>query len=324
MKEKILITGITGQDGLFLTRKYLEYPERYQVFGTSRNLTSEFNNKLKYLIPNLENEIKILKINLLDFQSVFDLISSIQPAKLINLSGPSSVYQSYSNPTETINSINKIFDNLTDTFFKFNNEGVYFQALSSEMFLPQENESLNENSKISPRSPYAIGKAQIFEKSLILRNKRKINISNGILFNHESEFRDNEYLFMKVINKAIEISKSGKGNLTVGSLNLVRDWTYADDIARAIFKIVENGNSEDYVVGSGIGHSIEQLIQQVFNYFDLDFNSHINVDKTLLRKGDPNKTISNPEKIYKELQWKANTNFNELVSKCIEYKIKRK
>lgn len=322
MKEKILITGITGQDGLFLIREYLNQSDKYQIFGTSRNLTSEFSNRLKYLVPNLEEEIKILRVNLLDYQTVFNLINDIRPTKLINLSGPSSVYQSYNNPKETIEIINKIFDNLTEAFFKIIKNGVYFQALSSEMFLPNESKRLNENSKISPRSPYAIGKAQIYEKSIQLRNKNKVSIANGILFNHESEFRDNEYLFMKVINKAIEISKSRKGNLTVGSLNLVRDWTYAGDVASAIFKIVEDGNGEDYVVGSGIGHSIEQLIHQVFNYFDLDFKSYINVDRFLLRKGDPNKTISNPEKIYNELQWKATTNFSELVTKCIEYKIK--
>ena len=322
MKEKILITGITGQDGLFLTREYLKQSEKYQIFGTSRNLTSEFSNKLKYLVPNLEEEINILRVNLLDYQTVFNLINDIRPTKLINLSGPSSVYQSYNNPKVTIESINKIFDNLTEAFFKTIKNGVYFQALSSEMFLPNENKRLNENSKISPRSPYAIGKAQIYEKSIQLRNKNKVSIANGILFNHESEFRDNEYLFMKVINKAIEISKSRKGNLTVGSLNLVRDWTYAGDIASAIFKIVEESNSEDYVVGSGNGHSIEELVQQVFDYFNLDLKTHVNVDKTLLRKGDPSKTISNPEKIYKDLQWKATTSFNNLVSKCIKYKIR--
>lgn len=323
MKENILITGITGQDGIFLTKEYLKQSDKYQIFGTSRYVTNEFNNRLKYLIPSLEDKIKILRVDLSDYKSVFEMISIIQPSKLINLSGPSSVYQSYINPEETIESINKIFDNLTKAFFKIIKNGVYFQALSSEMFLPNENKRLNEVSKISPRSPYAIGKAQIYEKSIQLRNKNKVSISNGILFNHESEFRDNEYLFMKVINKAIEISKSRKGNLTVGSLNLVRDWTYAGDIASAIFKIVENGNGEDYVVGSGIGHSIEQLIHEVFNYFDLDFKSYVNVDRSLLRKGDPNKTISNPEKIYNELNWKSTTNFNELVSKCIEYKIRK-
>jgi GDPmannose 4,6-dehydratase len=322
MKEKILITGITGQDGLFLIRKYLDQPDKYQIFGTSRNVNSEFNKKLNYLLPNLKAEIKIMRIDLLDYHSVFNFVSSIQPTKLINLSGPSSVYQSYTQPKKTIDSINKIFDNLTDSFFKINSEGVYFQALSSEMFLPKENEKINENSKISPRSPYAIGKAQIFEKSISLREKLGVNICNGILFNHESEFRNNEYLFMKVINKAIDISKSGTGNLTVGSLNLIRDWTYAGDIASAIFKIVKESNAEDYVVGSGTGHSIEELIQQVFDYFNLDLNTFVNVDTSLLRSGDPVQIISNPEKIYKELQWNATTSFSELISKCIQYKIK--
>lgn len=322
MKEKILITGITGQDGLFLVREYLKQSDIYQIIGTSRNLANEFNKKLKYIIPNLEKEIKILNVNLLDSHSVFELISNTQPTKLINLSGPSSVYNSYINPKETIDSINKIFDNLTNSFFKINDEGVYFQALSSEMFLPKENKRLDENSEISPRSPYAIGKAQIFEKSIAMRDKLGVNINNGILFNHESEFRNNEYLFMKVINKAIDISKSRVGNLTVGSLNLIRDWTYAGDIASAIFKIVKESNAEDYVVGSGTGHSIEELIQQVFDYFNLDLNTFVNVDTSLLRSGDPVQIISNPEKIYKELQWNATTSFSELISKCIQYKIK--
>ena len=139
---------------------------------------------------------------------------------------------------------------------------------------------LNEKANLKPRSPYAIGKAQIFEKSLEIRDKKGVNICNGILFNHESEFRNDEYLFMKVINSAINISKNKQSDLTVGSLELVRDWSYAKDTVEAIYKIIENSYSKDYVVGSGKGHSIKELILTVFDEFNLDFETHVKLITT--------------------------------------------
>ncbi len=322
MLEKILITGITGQDGLFLTKMLLSNSSKYYVYGTSRNIKNSFLKQLEYLKPDSFDNLSLIEVDLHDTNSVSELITEIKPTKLINLSGPSSVYKSYESPKETINSINIIFDNLVDSFFKANIEGLFFQALSSEIFEPSNNK-IDEKSLINPRSPYAIGKSQIYEKSLDLREKEGVNICNGFLFNHESEFRDDEYLIMKVINSAINISNKKQEQLKIGSLEFIRDWTYANDTTEAIKKIIENSISKDYVVGSGSGHSIKDLISNVFEEFDLDLDKYVIVDPSLLREGDPTCIISNPTKIYNELNWKAETSFKSLILKCIEFKLKK-
>ena len=322
MLDKILITGITGQDGLFLTKSLLSKSSNYHVYGTSRNIKNSFFERLKYLKPDLIDNLSLIEIDLHHSQSVSELITEIKPTKLINLSGPSSVYKSYESPNETINSINIIFDNLVDSFFKVNIGGVFFQALSSEMFELNSNK-IDEKSSINPRSPYAIGKSQIYEKSLELREKEDVNICNGFLFNHESEFRDDEYLIMKVINSAINISNKKQQHLKIGSLGLVRDWTYAEDTTKAIKKIIENSFSKDYVVGSGNGYSIKELISNVFEEFHLDIDQHVTVESSLLREGDPTSIISNPSKIYDELGWRAETSFKRLILKCLEFKLKK-
>ena len=322
MLEKILITGITGQDGLFLTKMLLSNNSKYHVYGTSRNINNFFLERLKYLKPDSIDNLSLIEVDLHDTHSISKLITEVKPTKLINLSGPSSVYKSYESPSETINSINIIFDNLINSFFKVNIEGVFFQALSSEMF-ELNNNKIDEKSPINPRSPYAIGKSQIYEKSLNLREKEGVNICNGFLFNHESEFRDDEYLIMKVINSAINISNKKQQHLKIGSLKLVRDWTYAEDTTRAIKKIMENSFSKDYVVGSGNGYSIGELISNVFEEFHLDIDQYVTVESSLLREGDPTSIISNPTKIYNDLGWRAETSFKSLILKCLEFKLKK-
>ena len=322
MLEKILITGITGQDGLFLTKMLLSNNAKYHVYGTSRNIKNSFLERLRYLKPDSFDNLSLIEVDLHDTHSISELITEIKPTKLINLSGPSSVYKSYENPSETINSINIIFDNLVDSFFKVNIEGVFFQALSSEMF-ELNNNKIDEKSSINPRSPYAIGKSQIYEKSLNLREKEGVNVCNGFLFNHESEFRDDEYLIMKVINSAINISNKKQQHLKIGSLELVRDWTYAEDTTKAIKKIIENSYSKDYVVGSGNGYSIRELISNVFEEFHLDIDQYVTVEPSLLREGDPKSIISNPTKIYNELGWRAETSLKSLILKCLEFKLKK-
>ena len=128
-----------------------------------------------------------------------------------------------------------------------------------------------------------------------------INISSGIMFNHESEFRDNEYLIMKIINFAINTSKGENSKLYLGSTEILRDWSYAGDFAEAIYSINNKNKSQDYVVGSGTGYTIRNILEIVFGYFDLDWEDYILIDPTLLRKGDPISIISDPRKLIKNI-----------------------
>lgn len=319
MVKKHLITGIRGQDGLFLTAHILDKNEDHEIIGISRNIdTNPFFNKLKSINSEVKvQNVQILNLDILDNFAVNKLISDYQPDCIYNLSGPSSVYKSLNDHGETYRTIGTIFSNIIDSVLENNLKCNIFQASSSEMF-DEKSGPLDENSSLKPRSPYAEAKLQIHKKIQNLKLHEFLNISSGIMFNHESEFRDEEYLIMKIINSAANIKNGASENLTVGSLDLIRDWSYAGDVAEAIYKINNKENSEDYVIGSGQGNSIRNIVEIVFNYFSIDWKEYVNEDPVFLRSGDPNSIVANPSKIKKELGWNTRISLEEILIKCLK------
>ena len=318
---KYLITGITGQDGLFLTN-YLQGGEN-NIIGISRNKNNDtFFSNLKYLNNETDlNNIEIKNINLTIIEEVSNLITDYKPDYIFNFSGPSSVYESIENPIESKNQIENIFLNLVNSCSQNNFFPNFFQASSSQMFDISENK-LDEKSKFLPQSPYAEAKLNVHLKVADLRKKYDWNINSGIMFNHESEFRGDDYLFMKIINIAIKIKENKEDKLTVGSLNLIRDWSYAADFTEAIHSIASDPTGDDYVIGSGTGTTIKEVIQIIFGYFDLGWEKYINIDEKLLRKGDSKKIVSEPKKIYEKFNWETETSVEKLIEKCIKFKLK--
>ena len=176
--------------------------------------------------------------------------------------------------------------------------------------------------RMKPRSPYAEAKYTLHNRVIELRNDMNWNIKSGIMFNHESEFRANEFLIMKIINTVIDIKESNATELIIGSLDHSRDWSYAMDIAEAIGLILFDDNPVDYVIGSGEGNTIRNLIEIVSNYFDIDYKSFTKVDENLLREGDPSNIVSNPILIRQNLGWETRTSFESMVKKIINYRLK--
>ena len=317
--ENFLITGITGQDGLFLTAKLLELNKNCNIFGISRSNNNKiFFNRLNSLTNSSTENLKLFKVDLEDITEVNNFISKIKPSHIINLSGPSSVYESLVDYSYTKKSIEVIFDNLINTCIKQKIFPVFFQASSSEMFGNNNGEPLNENSEFNPNSPYAEAKLRNHLKLINLAKQNDWNLTSGIMFNHESEFRESNYLFKKTILTAIAIHSGKKEILKIGSLDYIRDWSFAGDVANAIYKIIFSNFENSYVIGSGIPNSIEDLISVVFEHFGLNWNMYVNVDEQLLRKGDPKTIIANPKKIKVNLDWQPKYSFNQLVSRCIE------
>ena len=318
--QNIIITGITGQDGIFTTSEILKQNKGSTIYGITRQRDhTKFFKRLESIgCPNIEN-INLLNIDLKNKKEVLNLLEDKRPDCVINLSGPSSVYESLNN-SEIKESIKIIFNNLTSSLIKTKNFPKFFQASSSEMFGKSKNKDLNENSPFNPNSPYAEAKLLNHKNVLELSQKYNWEIYSGIMFNHESQFRDDNYLFMKVIKTAEKIKLGEAGKLTNGSLNYERDWSYSLDIAKAILFILNNGIEPDYVIGSGKSHKIEELIDIVFDYFGLEKNSVLEIDNSILRKNDPVKIKSNPSKITNQLGWKAEVSFEELVKICIELK----
>ena len=280
MVKKHLISGITGQDGIFLTSYILKNNKNDLVYGISRNQNKEnFEKRIIHTLGDSKkiNNLKIINVDITNENDTSKIIYEIKPNYLYNLSGPSSVYKSMLDGGATHNQIIQIFNNLINPIIKENLKCNIFQASSSEMF-DLSSDPLDEKSNFNPRSPYAEAKLHLHRHIEEVKTDHKINISSGIMFNHESEFRDDEYLIMKIINSAISINKKKKGKLKVGSLNLVRDRSYAKDIAKAIYLINMENGSEDYVIGSGIGNNVKNILKIVFEYYDLNWEDFVIVD----------------------------------------------
>ena len=322
--ENILITGISGQDGVFLTSEILKNNPTQNIYGITRHKNKEiFFNKLN-TISNIDSQkVKLLNVDLNNLHETSKLIEDIRPDYIYNLSGPSSVYDSFINPLETKSQINSIFANLTSPLIKLGLFSNFYQASSSEMFGLHTEERLSEESTFNPNSPYAEAKLENHKKVLDFSQKYDWKIYSGIMFNHESQFREDGYLFMKIINGAIDIKNKKLKKLTVGSLDYVRDWSFAGDISKAIYAIANKGSSNAYIIGSGKGNSIKTVIEIIFDYFNLNLDKYIDVDENLIRKGDPVSIVSNPKKLNHELGWNNTISFEDLIQICIESKINK-
>jgi GDPmannose 4,6-dehydratase len=319
--QNILITGISGQDGLFLTDYLLSDKfSNFKVFGVSRQNSEATLKNLKTLNNEIP-EVEIYNTDLTNSTETFNLINRIKPSQIYNLSGPSSVYDSLANQVYFQETINLIFDNLVNSCIKQNHFPNFFQACSSEMFSIKNTMPLNEQSIFEPRSPYAIAKYEVFNKVNSLKEQFDWNIKSGIMFNHESEFRNKDYLFMKIFNSAKKIQNNEMQFLELGSTNLVRDWSFAGDIARATYLINESDNNNNFIIGSGVSTSISEIVQKVFSLYDLKPENHIEINPKLLREGDPLEIISDPSLLKSQLNWSPQLSVDDLLER-IFHKIK--
>ena len=315
--KNILITGITGQDGLFLSKLLLENTD-FNIFGITRKKSSkQFFENLKLIEIDNFSRLNVLNCNLNSSYEVKKLLVELNPTQIYNLTGPSSVYQSLIDNNQTKNEIINIFNNLVFTLLERDIKPDFFQASSSEMFGPNNSEILDENSNFIPNSPYAEAKLDIHQNISQFANQHNWNIKSGIMFNHESEFRDRNYLFNKIISSAYQIYNGNLNIVKIGSLEYSRDWTFAGDMMSAAYQIINYGSKESYVIGSGKSHTIKYLIENVFEFFGLNWEQFIEVDEGLLRKNDPKEIVCNPSRIQNELNWKPEMTFEDLVYRCV-------
>ena len=313
--QNILITGISGQDGLFLTDYLLSNKlSNFKVFGVSRQNPKAILKKLKTL-NNETPEVEIYNTDLTNSTETFNLINRIKPSQIYNLSGPSSVYDSLSNEVFFQETINLIFDNLANSCIKQNHFPAFFQACSSEMFSIKNTMPLNEHSIFEPRSPYARAKYEVFNKVNSLKEQFDWNIKSGIMFNHESEFRSKDYLFMKIFNSAKKIKNNEMKYFELGSAELLRDWSFAGDIAKAIFLINQSDKNNNFIIGSGISTSISEIVEKVFSLYDLKPENYLVINPKLLREGDPLKIYSDPSLLKSELNWTPQLSVDDLLER---------
>ena len=313
--KRALICGVSGQDGAYLTRLLLE--KGYEVFGGSRDATTNTFDNLKKL--GLKEQIQLVSINICDFRSTLQTIIKVKPDEIYNLSGQSSVGLSFEQPVETFESISIGTLNLLEAI-RFSNLPVrLYNSGSSECLGESGNLPADENTPFKPRSPYAIAKATAHWQVANYREAYNIYACTGILFNHESPLRPYRFVTKKIIATACRIFKGSEEKLHLGNIDIQRDWGWAPDYVEAMWLMLQQeGKPEDFVIATGVTHSLEYFIQLVFKQLELDWQKYVDSDPSLLRPTDLLVGRANPSKAAEKMGWKATYTLEDSVKAMVE------
>lgn len=316
--KRALICGVSGQDGAYLTRFLLQ--KGYEVFGGSRDATTNTFENLQKL--GLKERIQLVSINICDFRSTLQTIIKIKPDEIYNLSGQSSVGLSFEQPVETFESISIGTLNLLEAI-RFSNFPVkLYNSGSSECFGESSTLPADENTPFKPRSPYAIAKATAHWQVANYREAYNIYACTGILFNHDSPLRPYRFVTKKIIAIACRIFKGSEEKLHLGNIDIQRDWGWAPDYVEAMWLMLQqNEKPEDFVIATGVTHSLEYYIQLVFKQLDLDWKKYVDSDPALLRPTDLLIGRANPSKAFEKLGWKATYTLEAAVKEMVEYEL---
>lgn len=311
--KKALICGVSGQDGAYLANFLLK--KEYQVYGASRDAqASSFRNLTKL---GIKEKIKLISLNITDFANTLECINKIKPDEIYNLAGQSSVRLSFEQPHETHESISTGNLNLLEAIRFSNLPCKLYNAGSSECF-GDSSIPANENTIFHPRSPYAIAKATAFWQIDNYREAYNLFACTGILFNHESPLRPDHFVTKKIITAACRIRENKAEKLSLGNINIERDWGWAPDYVEAMWLMMQQSNPQDYIIATGKSHTLKEFISSTFKKLDLDWQEHVNIDEVLRRPTDLKIGRADPAKANKELQWKAKFNLEQIIENMIE------
>tara|TARA_B100000579_G_C22840494_1_gene861203 strand:+ start:410 stop:1402 length:993 start_codon:yes stop_codon:yes gene_type:complete len=312
-----LILGCAGQDGSLMCHSLLKKGEK--IIGLSRSQTNQIPNHLEL---GIDKKIESKKGDIRNFSTLADLIETYKPDKIFNFAAQSSVGKSFTYPIETIEGIVNGTINILEVARKLNFQGKIFFAGSSEMFgLTKVRANVNHHQ--NPGNPYAIGKQTSFNLVKFYRENYKVNCSTGVLFNHESHLRTSNFVTQKIIEGVIQSSKNKTHRITLGNVEIKRDWGWAPEYMEAIFKITEAAKSEDHIICTGKLTSLMEFIKIAYSKLNLNWKDHVIIDDKLKRKNEILQSFGDPMPIYKKLNWKSQVDVEEIITKLIEFKIKQ-
>ena len=316
--KKAFITGVTGQDGYYLSKLLLE--KGYEVHGTIRRSSSFNTSRIDSLISEYKNtnKFQLYYSDLLDSSSINSLIQKIKPDEVYNLAAQSHVAVSFKNPHFSTSTSTSGSVTLLDAVKNLNNSTKYYQASSSEMFGGVDDKPLNEESLFVPKSPYAAGKLFAHNVTKIYRESYDMFCSNGILFNHESPYRGETFVTRKISRAVGRIYHEIQSKVTLGNLDAVRDWGFAGDYVKAMWMILQHDSPDDWVVATGKAYSVKEFAKEAFKVVDLTWDDHVTTDKKYERPNEVNHLLGDPSKVNRELNWKPETSFSELVKMMVE------
>jgi GDPmannose 4,6-dehydratase len=311
--KKAVITGISGQDGSYLADLLLSHG--YEVVG----VVHEGDPAAASIRP----EVRQVTGDLRDPASMESVIATERPSEVYNLAALSSVGASFADPVGAIelNGVGAV--RLMDACRRTDSAIKFFQASSSEIF-GDAAAVVNENSAISPSSPYGIAKAMAHHAVRTFRESYSMFVCAGIMFNHESERRPLNFVTRKITDAVAAVSLSESETLKLGDIEVWRDWGFAGDYVRAMYSMLQQPSADDYVIASGETHSLKEFLDIAFGHVGLDWQKFVISDPSLLRPSEIKQMQADPSKAHSQLQWQPTVGFAELVTGMVDADIERR
>jgi GDPmannose 4,6-dehydratase len=312
MAKRALITGITGQDGSYLAELLLE--EGYEVFGMIRRSSAPNLWRIGHVV----DRVVLKPADLLDQLSLLRLVDEVRPTEIYNLAAMSFVPASWDQPMLTGEFNAQGVTRLLDAVRQVDQGIRIYQASSSEMFGKVREVPQTEQTPFYPRSPYGVSKVFAHYITVNYRESYKLFAVSGMLFNHESPRRGLEFVTRKVSDGVARIKLGLADTLSIGNLEARRDWGFAGDYVRAMWLMLQQERPDDYVVATGVSHSVRDLIEIAFARVGLDWHKHVRVDPALLRPAEVDHLLGNPAKARAELGWAPSVDFKQLVEMMVD------
>jgi len=316
MAKKALITGILGQDGPYLAKHLLE--NGYKVYGLIRRYSNPTFDNLDFL--KITKEVEYVQGDMADEASLYSIMKMLQPAEVYNLAAQSFVGASWEQAkiTTEINALGVLF--MLNAIKFFSPATKFYQASTSEMFgLGNDNGIQDEQTNFHPRSPYGVSKVYAYWMTVNFRESYNMFTANGILFNHESPIRGIQFVTRKITDGVARIKLGLAKDLRLGNLKSRRDWGFAGDYVEAMHLMLQQDKGDDYVVGTGQNHSVEEFVELAFAEVGIkDWQKYVIADPRFIRPAEVPDLKADPSKAKKILGWQPKTSFKELVSMMVK------
>lgn len=317
MKKTALITGINGQDGSYLAELLLS--KGYTVFGMEApNALPEKRHNIGHILDKIE----LVQGDLLNETSLTEVMKKTFPAEVYNLAARSSVAESWKTPIQTGEVTALGAARLLESIRQIDPGIKFYQASSSEIFGGSTESPQNERTCPHPKSPYGIAKLYAHWMTVNYRETYKMFAVSGILFNHESPRRSPEFVTRKIVREAVRIKRGLSKELRLGNLDTKRDWGFAGDYVEAMWRMLQQEQPRDFVIGTGETHSVREFAQEAFGCLDLDWEKYVVIDQNFVRPAEVNLLVADATLAKEILHWEPKVGFKELVKMLVSEELK--
>jgi GDPmannose 4,6-dehydratase len=306
-----LITGITGQDGSYLAEFLLE--KGYRVIGMVRRTSTIGFSR----IAHIQDRIELAHGDLVDQGSLYEIFDAYHPDEIYNLGGQSNVQLSWSQAALTADSTAMGVTRLLDCMRQLTPKARFYQASTSEMFGEADESPQNERTRLNPRNPYGVAKVYGHLITQNYRQKYGYYIVSGILYNHESPRRGLDFVTRKITRSVAQIKKGLATELCLGNLDAVRDWGFAGDYVRAMWMMLQQNQPDNYVIGTGVAHTVREFCEAAFKVVGLDYSDYVVEDERFFRPSEANPLVADPTHANRKLGWEPEVSFERLIEQMV-------